>query len=89
MGITNPSGKYYPKRLTPWEGFPLKLKDEFSKVHKILHPPKQSALRFFGSIPSIEEQGRLHCDAPIANEASLRIIDKVTVEVQVADIINN
>jgi hypothetical protein len=88
QGQTNPAEKYYPKTLTPWEGFPSTEMEEFSKVSNIFYPPQQPALRLFSPIPSIAEQGRLFCNIQIANEPSLRTYEKVALEVHVADIIN-
>ncbi len=90
LDITNPSGKFYPKRLTPWEDFPQKLEGEFLKVQKIFHPPEQPALRLFRSIQYIKTvalDNRIA--APIANEQSLRFLEKVTLENHVALIIDN
>jgi hypothetical protein len=86
--FTKTANKYYPKPLKPWADFPLKQKEVFSKADDIFRLPKQSTLRLFSPILSIEDQGRLHCNIRLANEASLRIYEKLAVENQVTDIIN-
>ncbi len=87
-GPTNPGKKYYPKNLREWEYFSEKQDEVFSKACDIFHPEGQPAPRLFSPILSIEDQGRLHCNIRIANEASLRTYEKSAIEVQVADIIN-
>lgn len=88
QGTTDPAGKYYPKITTPWEGFPQNQSKEFQRVCSIFHPSQQTALRLFSSIPYIKQHGKDYCNIHIANESSLRIYEKVAVEVQVISIIN-
>ena len=87
-GSTNPGNRYYPKNLKKWENFAEEQRRVFSTAHDIFHPENKPALRLFSPILSIEDQGRLHCNIRIANEASLRNYEKSAIEVQVADIIN-
>lgn len=54
QGTTDPAGKYYPKIMTPWEGFPQNQSKEFQRVCSIFHPSQQTALRLFSSIPYIK-----------------------------------
>ena len=87
-GLTNPRKKYYPKTLKAWEDFSTHQDEMFSKVCDIFHPKGKQAARPFSPLLSIEDQGRLHCNIRIANEASLRNYQKAALEVHVADIIN-
>lgn len=54
----------------------------------IFHPSQQTTLRLFSSIPYIKQHGKDFCNIYIDNESSLRIYEKVAVEVQVISIIN-
>lgn len=83
-----PGNKYYPKNIEKWENFAGEQHRVFSTARSIFHPKDKLALRLFSPILSVEDQGRLHCNIRIANEASLRTYEKSALEVQVADIIN-
>ena len=87
-GSTRPGNRYYPKHLKEWKNFAEEQRRVFSTARSVFHPPKKPALRLFSPILSVEDQGRLHCNIRIANEASLRTYEKSALEVQVADIIN-
>jgi len=86
--LTNPENRYYLKNLKKWENFAEEQYRVFSTAHNIFHPKIKPALRLFSPILSVEDQGRLHCNIRIANEASLRNYEKSAIEVQVAEIIN-
>jgi len=87
-GPTKPGNRYYPKNIEKWGNFVEEQHRVFSTARNIFHPKNKPALRLFSPILSVEDQGRLHCNIRIANEASLRTYEKSAIEVQVADIIN-
>ena len=87
-GVPRPGNRYYPKVLKEWGNLAGEQQKVFSKACDIFHPKGQSALRLFSPNLSVEDQGRLHCNIRIANEASLRTYEKSAIEVQVADIIS-
>ncbi len=87
-GPTTPGNRYYPKTIEKWGTFMEEQHRVFSTARNIFHPKNKPALRLFSPILSVEDQGRLHCNIRIANEASLRTYEKSAIEVQVADIIN-
>lgn len=68
--------------------FPQNQSKEFQRVCCIFHPSQQTTLRLFSSIPYIKQHGKDFCNIYIDNESSLRIYEKVAVEVQVISIIN-
>lgn len=87
-GVTNPARKYYPKTLKVWEDYSTLQDEVFSKVCNVFSVEGQQALRLFSPLLSIEDQGRLHCNIQIANEATLRTYQKAALEVYVTDIIS-
>jgi len=87
-GPTKPGNRYYPKNIEKWGNFAEEQRRVLSTARDIFYPTNKPALRLFSPILSVEDQGRLHCNIRIANEASLRTYEKSAIEVQVADIIN-
>ena len=87
-GPTKPGNRYYPKNIEKWGNFAEEQRRMLSTARDIFYSTNKPALRLFSPILSVEDQGRLHCNIRIANEASLRTYEKSAIEVQVVDIIN-
>ncbi|KJF60363.1 uncharacterized protein CIMG_10489 [Coccidioides immitis RS] len=84
--VTSPKGRYYPKRLVPWEGFEEGQRRRFDEVYGVFHSQSGSP-KLFPSRRTLEELGQMLCDRVFASEDDLRPHQQLSVETPISSII--
>ena len=87
-GFTSAKNKFYPKTLSPWEGFPEINQQHFDEICGFIYPGDESSPRLFSPILHLEELSRKIRSRRLASESDLESYERMAVEDMVTDVIS-
>ncbi|MCJ1359640.1 MAG: hypothetical protein MMC33_009642 [Icmadophila ericetorum] len=87
-GTTNPTNKYYPKRLAPWEDFPAVQQETYSQMWDLVHRGKDEHPRLFSPLLALKDLST-RATRPIGSEQDLEHYERTYVEDMVTRIMEH